>query len=505
MNTNTVTSKKFGKLFTCPVDGHIYAQPLYVSDVKMGPPGAGKLHNVVYVATMHNSIYAFDAYSGIQLWHVNLGPSFKTPPSDPQWYKYSNFQVEVGILSTPVIDLETNLLYAVAYIVEGTRPVYRLFALDIRDGSKKINDEGALIEATVSGTGIASINGKIAFDSTLQAQRPALLLAHGNIYIASASFADQDNYHGWVFAYDAATLKQRHVFNVTPNVPSRLQKSAELGLGWGGGVWQAGQGLSADSQGVYFLTGNGTFSPDDSDFGNCAISLSPDLSVRSWFASHNTDILNKDDVDLGSGGVLLLPETDLLVCGGKEGVLYVLRRDDLGGFCSTCNYPDGDTQVRQWFQATGLPKNGVLPPAPAQVRHHIHGSPVHWRNAEQGDLIFVWAEADWMQVFQFKRNAPPNDHDGSFVTISGKPHEGKPVSYSSMTTPEKSMPGGILSVSADSDKAGTGVVWASHPLTQDDPKKDDATQAAVPGILRAFDASDVSKELWNSHTTFVTS
>ena len=256
LTPSTIDPAHFGKLFTRRVDGHIYAQPLYVSGLAI--PGQGT-HNVVYVATMHNSVYAFDAddpNASAPLWHVNLGPSFSTPPpphippvdgSPEPWYKYSNIQVEIGILSTPAIDRSQNTIYVVPYIMSGPDPSYWLYALDITNGSVKHKVQ---IQGTVPGTGVASAGGHVAFNSKNHSQRPGLLLMNGVVYIAFASFADIDDYHGWVFAYDATSLAQTGIYNVTPN-------------GEAAGIWQAGHGPAGDANhNVYLLTGNGTFAPD---------------------------------------------------------------------------------------------------------------------------------------------------------------------------------------------------------------------------------------------------
>ena len=211
------------------------------------------------------------------------------------------------------------------------------------------------------------------------------------------------------------------------------------------------------------------------------IKLAPGLALEDWFSPWNTNELSNTDEDLGSGGVLLLPNTQLLVGGGKEGKLYVLDRRRLGGFCSGCGNPAGDTQIVQWFQATGLPNAGTPPPPPAPYSnglHHIHGSPVYWNSPNRGPLIYVWGEDDWLRAFHFngtRLDALPAD-----------------ISAKLVTTPGASMPGAMLSISANASQAGTGIVWATHPL------RDNANQQVVAGIVRALDASNLSRELWNS-------
>jgi len=215
---------------------------------------------------------------------------------------------------------------------------------------------------------------------------------------------------------------------------------------------------------------------DIPQLGDAFVKLSPDLRLADWFTPWNTRELNRDDEDLGSGGALILPDAGLIVGGGKEGKLYVLDPSHLGHFCDTCRDPDGDKQIVQWWQATGIPNNNQPPPPPAAHGHHIHGAPVYWRSAARGPRIFVWGEADWLRAFKF---------DGTrFITT--------PDDISKVTTPARSMPGGMLTISADGDKDATGIIWASHPIDRN------ANQAVVPGLVRAIRADDLGQELWNS-------
>jgi len=174
-----------------------------------------------------------------------------------------------------------------------------------------------------------------------------------------------------------------------------------------------------------------------------------------------------------------LPDADLIVGGGKEGKIYVLDPNNLGHFCATCGDPGGDTRIEQWFQATGTNKGLENPPAPAPLSgglHHLHGSPVYWRTNTTGARIYLWGEADWLRAFR----------------LEGSRFDPKPDDISNVTTPGGSMPGAMLTLTADADNAGTGIIWASHPINLN------ANQAVVPGMLRAIDADDLSRELWNS-------
>lgn len=304
LTPSNVNANGFGKLFSVPVDGHVYAQILYVSGLTI----SGGKHNVFFVATEHNSVYAYDADTGSPLWQVNLGPS--VPSAD---INTPNMPVEIGITSTPVIDPASETLYCVAATKENGSYLYRLHALDLATGDEKLGGP-TLIQASVPGTGAASVNGVITLDPFKHNNRPGLLLANGTIYMAFASHEDYNPYHGWVLAYSASTLQQTAVFNVTPN-------------GSQGGIWQAGQGLTADASGnVYLMTGNGTTSAPSggSDYGEAFLKMSQSgstLSVSDWFIPNNYDSLNSYDTDLGSSGVLGIPGTSLIVGGGKEGKL----------------------------------------------------------------------------------------------------------------------------------------------------------------------------------------
>ncbi|MGB6165224.1 MAG: hypothetical protein WBF75_22175 [Pseudonocardiaceae bacterium] len=218
---------------------------------------------------------------------------------------------------------------------------------------------------------------------------------------------------------------------------------------------------------------------DEPSLGDSIIKLAPDLSLADWFSPWNTQILNQADNDLGSGGALVLPGDGLIVGGGKEGKLYVLDPNHLGHFCSTCGNPAGDTQIIQWFQATGTNKGSQSPPQPAPNQgglHHIHGSPVFWRMREGGARIYVWGEADWLRAFRF----------------NGSKFDPTPVDISDVTTPAGSMPGGMLTLTANGDQDNTGIIWASHPISLN------ANQAVVPGMVRAINAGNLGHELWNS-------
>ena len=462
LKTSNVNQHQFGKLFTRPVDGHIYAQPLYLYNVNI--PNQG-IHNVVYVATMHNTVYAFDAdnpKTPNPLWGTSLEPSVPLPDANIGNSGYHDISVEVGILSTPVISLDHNALYVVSFTKDDNSYSHWLHALDLLTGEEKFGGP-TQISASVPGTGDGSINGSVTFISNKQLQRTGLLLANNIIYIAFASYGDIDPYHGWVFGYSATNLALVALFNDTPN-------------GQEGGIWQAGQGPTADSEGnLYLLTGNGSFSPNGSALGNSFVKLKPDLTLADWFSPYNRNELNDQDCDLGSSGILLIPGTNLILGGGKEGIFYLLDRNNLG----RDNSANGnDDQIVQSFAVVSNP-NCIT--KDSTQTHHIHGGPLYW-NGPNGPYVYVWPENDYLKAFKLV--------NGQFQT--------KPALQSTTTKPRgiaggsPGMPGGMLSISANGSKAGTGIVWASHPYDRN------ANTQVVTGILRAYNASDLTQELWHS-------
>jgi hypothetical protein len=390
LTTSTVNPGSFGKLYTLPVDGSVYAQPLYTTGLMIN----GSFRNVVFVATMHNTVYAFDANSSspTPLWSDPLGSAIPLPDPNIGPPGYQDIEGEVGILSTPAISLADNALYVVAARKLSSSD-YRttLYKLDLRTGAVLGSVD---IGGSVPGTGAGSSGGMVAFQSHLQDQRTSLLLANGHVYIAFASYGDAGPYHGWVFGYNTTTLARDYIFNTTAD-------------GSEGGIWESGTGLTADANGnIYLMTGNGTSDPTwqsqgkRPELGESFVKLSPSLGVLDWFMVHNAQSLNGGDVDLGASGPLLIPGTNLLVGGGKEGRFYVLNKDNFGGHYNSLN----DAEIVQNFLATGIPKdNGQIPPASA---HEIHGNPVYW-NGPGGPLVYVWGDADWARAYSFNGSSFP--------------------------------------------------------------------------------------------------
>ena len=359
---------------------------------------------------------------------------------------YVDFAGNIGIAGTPAIDVPSQTMYFVARTKENGTFVQRLHAIDIRDGSERTGSP-IVIQASVSGTGDGrDAQNNIAFNARTENQRSGLLIDHGTVYIAWASYCDQGPYHGWILGYDAASLQQVMVYNTSPD-------------GGLSGIWQSGGGLAADGAGnLYALTGNGSFNGDvgGRNFGNSFIKVGPDGTLLDWFTPYNWSFLNATDEDLGIQNALLVPNTNLIVGGGKEGVMYVVDRTNMGHF-----RPGNNGQIVQSFQASSAAR--------------MNGAPVYWSSPTYGPAIYVWPAGDPLKVFRLV--------GGLFTT---------PASAQSTALAAGGMPGGMLSLSASGTSAGTGILWATLS------RGGDANHAPQPGILRAYDAGNVTRELWNS-------
>jgi hypothetical protein len=441
-----VSSKTFGKLFTVPTDGQVYAQPLYVSNLAI----AGGTHNVVFVASMRNTVYAIDADNGTVYWTQNFGT-----PITPQYVQNDQniaWSTGLGILSTPVIDPTTNIMYFVsAYqFVQNGNVVYQdhLNALEIATGLP-VGGSPVNITATYS---TADLTTPLVLAPQRENQRPGLALANNNVYIVFGSHDDILPYQGWVLAYNKSTLKQAAVYSDTT-------------IGSEGGIWMAGQAPAIDSAGnLYILTGNGSSGKTPNGLmqtGESLIKLSPSLQLLDYFTPHDAATLSAGDMDLGSAGLLLIPNTNYVVGGGKEGVLYLANTNSLGEFNAS------NDQVRQEFQAIY-----------GQGTSHIHGTPSYFDSDANGPTIYVWGENDVLRAFKY------NATTGLLNTT--------PWAMSSMTAPvtnnDGAMPGGFTSISANGNSKG--IVWASTPYSGD------AAHQMTQGVLYAFNA-DTLALLWS--------
>ena len=433
----TVSSSTFGQLFSASVDGQVYAQPLYMWGVNV--PGKGA-HNVVFVATEHDSVYAFDADSNsgsnaAPLWHTSfLNPSAGVTSVPADNLGCEVIAPEVGITGTPVIDPATGTLYVAAMTLEdfGQTYVHRLHALDVTTGLEKPGSP-VVIEASAPGTGDG--NSTVTFRPWLYKERAGLLLLNGVVYTFWSSHCDAGGYHGWVIGYDANSLKRASVYTPSPNWEA-------------GSIWQSGAAPPADAAGnIYIVTGNGTFDADrgGADLGDSVVKLSTThgLSVADYFTPFNAALLDVKDVDLGSSGALLLPDLagspqhpHLLITGGKEGRIYLIDRDGMGHFGL-----DSDQQIVQSLPAAVGPLFGV---------------PAYFNNT-----VFF---------------GPKNDALKAFPILNGQLSE-TPSSQSSGAIPYL---GSVPSVSANGSKAG--LVWT-----------------ICPDGLHAYDAANLANQLYSGN------
>jgi hypothetical protein len=340
LTTANVNAVSFGKLFTIPVDGKVDAQPLYLSAVAVAGKGT---HNLLIVATEHGSVYAFDADTGAALWHKTTLKSGETTADNRGCDQVTP---EIGITSTPVIRRPTGsngVIYTVAMSKDSSSNYHqRLHALDAATGNELYNGP-VEIKAKFPGSGDNSSGGFVIFDPAQYKERSGLLLVNGTVYLAWASHCDIRPYTGWIMGYGASTLKQTTVLNVTPN-------------GHEGAIWGSGAGLAADgTSNLYVLLGNGSFDttlnsnsfPANGDFGNGFLKLSTKagLAAADYFEMDNQQPENDSDVDLGSGGALVLPTMkdasnqiwQLAVGAGKDSNLYLVNRNSLGKFNPNSN------------------------------------------------------------------------------------------------------------------------------------------------------------------------
>jgi FKBP-type peptidyl-prolyl cis-trans isomerase/outer membrane protein assembly factor BamB len=447
----SIKSGRFGKLFMLPVDDEIYAGALYAADLQI----AGGRHNVLYVATVNNSVYAFDAdrYAA-PLWYRNFnGPGRPTHNTEvgQACHIYHDFRGNIGIIGTPVVGPDRTM-YFVTRTVEYGSTVQRLHAIDIATGDERANSP-QVIEASVPGKGDGTVAGAVAFDTITENQRPALALSKGVVYIAWASFCDTRPYHGWVMAYEASTLAQVGVFNTSPN-------------GNMSGIWMSGAGPVFDADGnLYVTTGNGTFD-GVTDFGESIIKLQAKmLRVLDFFTPSNFNTLNDFDLDFGTQGPSMLPGTSLMVVGGKEGKMYVVDSRNMGK-----NVP-GDIQIQQEVQA-------VDPTVRPTLSHHMHNAMPVWKSPH-GLNVYVWGESDFLRAYRYepaqRKFTPRAVASGTILAPAG-------------------MPGGMMTISANGSRSGTGILWATLP------RFGDANHATVPGDLYAYDAENLNL-VWSSAGT----
>ncbi len=450
LTPGNVNAAHFGKLAVCAVDGAIYGQPLWVANLTVN---AAK-HNVVFVATQHDGLYAFDADASpcVKLWSVSLidaahgGSSGETSvPYALVGSGYGDIQPEIGVTGTPVIDPTRNVLYVVSKSVNSLQTVYyqRLHAIDLATGNEKAGSP-ALIAGTYPGTGDGGTT--VAFNSHQELQRPGLALVNGTVYLAWSGHEDKAPYYGWMmsYQYDGTAFTQKSVLNVAPNARA-------------GGIWMGGGAPAADAgNNLYVLTGNGPFdaissTPPNSDYGDSLLRLNAMLQVSQYFTPSDEANDNLNDRDFGSGGAAVLADlpagstvTHALICGGKDGSLYVLNRDLLGGF--------GDPAAVQQIP----------------LGHGIFGTGAFWNNH------FYLAGIN-----------------GPLTAYLLDPPTAR-FSLASTSTQVFGFPGATPSVSAAA--ARNGVVWALESSSYCTGQ----SHACAPAVLHAYDAANMAVELWNS-------
>ncbi|HKE91518.1 MAG TPA: hypothetical protein VKB45_14385 [Gemmatimonadales bacterium] len=451
LTTSNVNPQQFGKVLTLPVSDQVFAQPLVVGHVHI----AGGDHNVVYVATVDNALYAFDGDNGKQYWVRNYTASGMRPPRNIDMTGacgggYTDFSNNIGIVGTPVIDSARQVLYVVVRSTDGNAFVQHLHAVSIVDGGE-LSGSPVQISASVSGSGTGSVNNVVSFDAQRGNQRQALTLLNGVVYVTWSSHCDWGPYHGWILGYDAVSLQQRIVYNATPD-------------GDAGGLWESGTGMAADAAGnLYEVVGNGSVgdSLDPTSLTNrseSALKLTPSgatLQVASWFTPADYQFLNNNDLDYGSAGALLIPGSNYFFTAAKDGTLYLLDKDNMGG------YQPGANQVQQVIQLT----SGEM---------HFH--PAYFRGSAK-EFVYLWPENAPLYAIPFDRGSNRLDQSGE-LTMSN----GGPTGHS----------GAVLSVSSNGSADGTGIVWASYAVSGD------AEHDVSQGVLRAFDANDITRQLWSS-------
>ncbi|MEM5288897.1 pyrrolo-quinoline quinone [Paraburkholderia sabiae] len=439
LTPSNVNSASFGKVAFLSADGKVDGQPLSVTSLSIG----GTTHNVIYVVTEHNSVYAYDADNYAQLWQVSLNGANETP-SDNRGC--TDITPEIGITSTPVIDRSrgsNGVLYAVAMTKDASSGIHhRLHALDLASGAELFGGPSE-ISATYPGSGGNSVNGVLTFDPSLHTERVALTLVNGNIFMGWTAHCMGGAYTGWIMSYSADTLKQTGVVNVAPN-------------GHQGSVWMAGSGMASDGTSIYVVDGNGTFGttldangfPVDSDFGNSFMKLSASpLKVTDYFASFDVVQLANVDGDFGSGGAMLLPDQrtadgtvkHLAVAAGKDNKIYVVDRDAMGKFSPTSN--------NNWQVLTGTLAGGIW------------GSPAYFNGT-----VYYGALNDNIKAL-------PVTNALLATTAASK----SPTTFA--------YPGAVPAISANG--TSNAILWAAENGTT--------------GALHAYDATNLGRELYNSN------
>ncbi|MGB6962850.1 MAG: fibronectin type III domain-containing protein [Candidatus Acidiferrum sp.] len=468
LTKSNVTAGSFGKLFSCAVDGEVYAQPLWVPNLAIN----GGTHNVIFAATQNDSVYAFDADAKpcVQYWKKSFLGTGVTPVPPSDTGEPSDINTMIGITGTPVVDTVGMTLYVVAKTKEGSSYHQRLHALNLSNGSDRVTALDITDAITVPGisdtgdssAGCTSTPGNVPFCPLRENQRPGLALANGLVYVAWASHGDVPNYHGWVMSFNPSTLAVQNVYNVSPNATGNSGRES--------GIWMSGGAPAVDASGnLYVLTGNGTFDADSTtapndDYGDSFLRLSSSLSVLDWFTPTDESNLEANDLDLGSGGAVVLvdlpatsPVQHLMVGGGKgsgfAGEVYVLNRDSMGHFNSS-----SDNVVQEFTLGSGIFSTGAF-----------------WQNT-----LYIAGVGLPLEAFVL------NPASSQFNTTPG-----------SQSSHSFGFPGTTPAVSSGNNASGTGIVWA---LDTNSTTAANASGAAGPAVLFAYDATNIGTLLFSSDT-----
>ena len=459
LTTGNVTTASFGKLFSCAVDGAVYAQPLWVPNLAIG----GGNHNVIFVATQHDSVYAIDADTGsgttcTQYWKMSL-LNGGTPVNPADTGETGDITEEIGIVGTPVIDPASGTLYVVSKTLEGSTYHQRLHALSLTSGAEKFNGPVDITPAiTVSGTGdtgdssvgCTSAAGSVPFCPLRENQRPGLALAGGSVYVSWASHGDVQPYHGWIMSFSASNLQTAPVvFNDSPN-------------GRQSGIWMAGGAPAFDSSNnLYVITGNGDFDNTVGDYGDTMLKLNSALALQDWFTPNVEATLDSSDLDLGSGGAVVLVDLPgstvphVLIGGGKgtnsAGQVYVVNRDNMGQFNA-----NSDSVVQEFSLGSA-----------------IFSTPGFWQNT-----LYIAGVGLNLEAF------PINTTNS---TLAAQP--------SSQSSESFGFPGATPSISASNTT--NGIVWVIDSSNYGG-SDSNPTNVAGPAVLHAYDATNLGSELWNS-------
>ena len=463
-----VNATQFGKWGSFQADGIVMGQPLFVSQLDMGASGT---HNVIIFATEHDSMYAIDADNpgAASLWerhYVDPANGVATMPDN--FGGRTTLGGEVGITGTPYIDANTGAVYFVTTLTRNGVPEQWLRALDIHSG----NDFGpgsVQIQASVPGDGKGSVNGQIAFDPSNQNQRAGLTMANGALIVAWGSFSDWGIYHGWLMAFDPATLKMLAVFNSTPNYQSVDWANGPSDYGGGGAFWQGGAAPPVDAAGNIYINGaDGSFNADSggNNYGDTMMKLSLNgnsFQMVDWFSPFNAACIDLHDLELGSGGVALLPTdftngANFALSYSKEGRLFVVNTATMGHYNA-----GGDNLIPQEFMVGEHTCSDAITGDVAEGPdwNRLYGTPSYWNRN-----VYAAASSLQLKQYQFQNGL-----------LNPTPTATSPTAYG--------LRGANTVVSANGTQ--NGIVWAYEKA------------ATGGGILHAYDATNVSSELWNSN------